>query len=180
MIIASALGRYYTLSLLIQSTQDLNHKDYAGATPLHYAAQENHLKCVHILIKSGANVNVLDDSGQTPLYIAAGEDNIKIVKALLKGGAQIDLTGDTSPFQIACAFQNFELAKFLLHNGADIDFKDKDGRTALFYAKVKKNKKTINFLIQEGANEIAVDNYGISILDLNNEFVQKKLYRELF
>lgn len=86
----------------------------------------------------------------------------------------------TTPFCIACAFENYREAELLLSYGANINYKDKDGRTPLFYAKVRKNSEMIKFLHDNNAANNVVDNYGISILDLDDEKIREKLFKELY
>ena len=68
----------------------------------------------------------------------------------------------------------------LLKYGADINSTDNDGRTALFYAKVRNNHDLIEFLLNHGADTSVVDNEGISVKDLDNEEIRSRLYEELY
>lgn len=176
---AAAMGRKEIVELLLKSGVDVNITEWSGRTPLHWAAQEGQCEIAELLIKNGANVNIQEE-GQTPLYIASGEGHFDLVKILLEHGADIELCFDTTPFQIACAFENYEVASLLLENGANMDATDDDGRTALFYAKVRGRNETIEFLLANGADENIVDKYGISIQDLNDSTIRERLYRELY
>ncbi|MPN62360.1 hypothetical protein SDC9_210107 [bioreactor metagenome] len=122
----------------------------------------------------------MDEDGQTPLYVAAGENRIEFVQLFIENGAAIDLTGNTTPFQIACAFNYYDIADVLYRAGAQVNYADSDGRTALFYATVKQNKKLISYLLSIGANEDIIDNEGIHLKDLSNDEIRKKLYDELY
>ncbi len=58
-----------------------------GATPLHWAARENHLDVAELLLAGGAAVNARAVSGQTPLHWAALYGNAETVTFLLSKGA---------------------------------------------------------------------------------------------
>lgn len=178
--IAALMGYSTIVKILIANGADVNRLDAWLSTPIHWAVQESEIDIVKILIENGADINILDGTGQTPLYIAAGENYCDILELLLNNNADIDYTESTSPFMIACAFDNYESAKMLLEHGADINFVDDDGRTALFYAKVRKVDKLVNFLLDNGASTDIVDYTGVSISDLDDDEIRDRLYEELF
>ena len=177
---AACFGNVEIAAMLIQHGADVNRRNYSLRTPLHWAAQEGEIEVAEILIENGAEVNTLDDKGFSPLYNAAGENNYEFAEMLLNHGADIDYTEDATPFIIACAFENYESINVLLKYGADINRTDNDGRTALFYAKVRNNHDLIEFLLNHGADTSVVDNEGISVKDLDNEEIRSRLYRELY
>lgn len=43
---------------------------HAGITPVHQAASEGHVKCLHELIKCGATIDAVDGNGHTPMSLA--------------------------------------------------------------------------------------------------------------
>jgi len=43
----------------------------ADTRPLHLAAKNNHLSCIHELMINGADYNATDGQGRTSLYIAS-------------------------------------------------------------------------------------------------------------
>ena len=178
--IAALMGYKTIVKILIANGADVNRLDAWSSTPIYWAVQEGEIDTVRILIDNGADINILDDTGQTPLYIAAGENYCDILKELLNNNADIDYTESTSPFMIACAFDNYESAKILLEYGANINFVDNDGRTALFYAKVRKANKLVKFLLDNGASTNIVDYTGVSISDLDDDEIRNSLYEELF
>lgn len=165
---------------LLSKGMDVNTKDSDDYTALHWAVQRQNLKIVQTLINYGANVNVVDSDGQTPLYQATGDNDIDGVKLLLNCGASVDLTGNCTPFMIACALDHYEIAMELVRYGANVNFKDIDGRTALFYCKIRQNNKMENFLLSIGASANITDKFGISIRELENENIRIPLYHELY
>ncbi|KZS85989.1 hypothetical protein B4U45_28765 [Mycobacterium persicum] len=95
---------------------NVNDRDRAGRTPLHYAVidapvgldhtaaltdpelkAENHLKIVefiltnaHRLLDAGADVNAIDDEGSTPLHFATKGESEEAVRLLLDAGADVN------------------------------------------------------------------------------------------
>lgn len=47
---------------------------------------------------------------------------------------------------------NWQLAEHLLQGGASVDARNKLNKTALFYAVTRNNEKTVNVLLNAGAN----------------------------
>jgi len=52
---------------------DVNAKNRAENTPLHYAAVEGRKEIAELLIAKGADVNARDKYGGTPLHYAEGD-----------------------------------------------------------------------------------------------------------
>ncbi|CAG8186683.1 unnamed protein product [Penicillium salamii] len=59
----------------------VNHRNYSGNTPLHWAALNTHLECVKALVGAGADLDVKNDAGHDAVFLAertawaAVEDN---------------------------------------------------------------------------------------------------------
>lgn len=182
---AASKNNYKVLEVLLKQGADVNGRDYSGRTPAHWAAQEGCLESLNVLSDYHANFNLINEDEETPLSIAAADPlyiakHLEIVKFLISKKVDIDSELDTTPFMGACAWENYEVANELLKAGADINHKDSEGRTALFYAKVKRNIKMQEFLLLNGAFLDITDNFGISIKDLDNEETRKKLFDELY
>lgn len=158
----------------------MNGTDYSKRTALHWASQEGYIEAAQILIQNGAILDALDKDNQTPLYIATAENHFELANLLIKSGANVNFEKDTTPFMIACALGYYDEIQILLEADSDIDHRDEDGRTALFYAKVRRDAKMMTFLLLHGASEKVVDKFGISIADLGIEAIRRKLYNELY
>ena len=64
---------------------DIREKDEHGRTPLHYAAEENHVNLFCILTPD--NIDHVDDEGNTPLHLAAMNGHFDAVMGLHAAGA---------------------------------------------------------------------------------------------
>ncbi|KAL3464837.1 ankyrin repeat-containing domain protein [Aspergillus heterothallicus] len=80
----------------IESSRDSLHNwrglgsAYDSMTPLHLAANKNHLAVVEILAKNGANKEARDAANNTPLMLADQNANTDVVELLLEHGASIE------------------------------------------------------------------------------------------
>jgi ankyrin repeat protein len=68
------------LSELIAKGARVSSRDSKDRTPLHIAAEKNHLFAAQLLLKNGAKVMPRDKSGRTPLDMAESAEMIKLLK----------------------------------------------------------------------------------------------------
>ncbi|CAH1960669.1 unnamed protein product [Acanthoscelides obtectus] len=98
-------GFDHILERLVECDANVNLRDSAGYTPLHYACQNNFPSTVKLLVqKGGANVQARHtDSGRVPLHEAAERGYIEIVTELISVGAPIRPRNkdDATPGQLA-------------------------------------------------------------------------------
>src|ERR1700722_5290204 len=82
---AAQQGNLARIEELLKQEYPINRFDDLGYTPLHYAAQAEHLHVVDRLIKAGANVNAHDEQmiGNTPLSEVARDCSYKMAKRLI-------------------------------------------------------------------------------------------------
>ena len=120
---AANKGNIEAVKQHLDAGTDVNAKDSARWTPLHYAAANGHKEVVELLIARGADVNAKDVNGGTPLHIAAFRDQKETAKLLIAKGADVN-------------------AKMV--SGA------KKGNTPLDAANETGNTETINFLRKHG------------------------------
>ena len=69
------------LSELIARGAHVSSLDSNGRTPLHIAAERNHLFAAQLLFKAGAKVMPRDNEGKTPLDLAESGEMIKLLKS---------------------------------------------------------------------------------------------------
>ena len=152
--------------MLIEKGANINVKDKSGFTALIHSIMYNRTEISKILIEKKADVNIktsLNENGVymkniTPLILNQDKE---IAKLLINAGADINLklsckNGDiklenATPLMLFIVADNTEIAELLIESGADINAKDKDGKTALGYAREKNNSKIEHLLIQKGA-----------------------------
>ena len=96
-------------------------------------------------------VNSQDKSGKTPLLWAVRSQKHAVVSHLLARGANPNLADNSNvtPLFWAVRMRRPELVSQLLSKGADIGHKDKNGRTALDYAR----DETIIAILRRHASE---------------------------
>lgn len=102
--------------LLLQGI-NVNSKDKAGYTALHYASRAGHLDVCKYLLSKGADIDAITKCGEaTSLHRAA-------------------------------SVGKYEIVKFLIDNKADVRRKDADGKTILHRATESQNEKIIKLVI---------------------------------
>lgn len=120
---------------------------------------------------SGANTNIIDEYGYTPLIHAVATKRPELVKLLLHHGAKpdiMDLSGMTA-LHWAVDVGSFEITQLLLHAGAQPNAYTPAGQPVLFYPYLRKDKKTIQLLLDKGAS-----------LDYVKDFIGSKLIGHRF
>ncbi len=117
---------------------DVNATDEKGNTPLMLASYNGHTEVVRHLLEHEARIGVRNGEGRTALMFAATGSFPETVEALLEEGADPNTTGEVegwSALMFATAEGNREVVQVLLDHGADPSLQDKDGDTALTFAK---------------------------------------------
>lgn len=109
----------------------VDEKGYNNRTPLHYAAGGGQPDMVSALLSAGAHVLAKDKYGATPLHFAAGWGN-----------------------NIQCMEQLLGSSKRRLHVD---EVKDNKGWTPLHYAAANGQLRTIQWLLEQGADIDAAD-----------------------
>jgi hypothetical protein len=116
-----------------------------GITPLAFAARFGHAEVVRILLQAGAQVNEKARKAM-PLLLALTENGrAAIVALLLNAGAEVDAqdNGGMSPLMEASLSGDVESARILLAHGANGRLADKNGHTALWWGRDKKDIVTL-------------------------------------
>jgi serine/threonine-protein phosphatase 6 regulatory ankyrin repeat subunit B len=137
---AAQKGDIKNLSRLLQDDDvDLEGKNDAGDTALILAAREGHHRSAELLLDAGASFEATNKSGDTPMLVAAKQGHLRVVELLLTKEVKLDTAnnaGDTALI-LAAQHRHADVAKRLIRKIEDvsvISLKNKEGRTALFWA----------------------------------------------
>jgi hypothetical protein len=85
---AAMTGNIEKLATALKESPRLaNVRDSEGATPLHWAVDQNQKAAVELLLASGADVNARKSNGVTALHIAAAMNRLDLAEILLNKGA---------------------------------------------------------------------------------------------
>jgi ankyrin repeat protein len=109
----------------------------------------------------------------------------KVIDKLLAKGTDINFVDQESQdtaLLVSAKHGSYTAVKFLLSRGANPNIRDKDGRTALFYAAGTKDDsypKMVRKLIQHGADVTVKDNSGQTIAEYSNAIRLKWMDNEL-
>jgi ankyrin repeat protein len=166
-------------SLLRTSAELAQAADPRGRTALHLACsvkpsarqlgEPNGIKTVAVLLEAGAGLEVAapidEDEGDfraTPLWFAVARgENLPLVEFLLRRGA------DASYSLWAAVWRDDDvLCRELLKINPRLDLGGAHGETPIFYAARLKRLKTLDLLIQAGANPSIPDRQGRDAVDI--------------
>lgn len=118
----AADGDLVTVGLLLDVGVSARAVDSVhGATALHNAAAQGHLRLIARLLEEGADINALDSYGATPLINAAYNGRAAAVDALLAAKAKVNLrSGQGSTALVAAVLGgDLKIVDKLLVAGAD-------------------------------------------------------------
>lgn len=137
---------------LLGRNADVNSRDKAGRTALHYACSQNHVQAAQTLLSHGAKIGAADDKGNTPLHVAAGG----YVKVLDQPKTEkVGNATQTTYTQVHLECE--DVVKLLLEKGAPVNAKNHAGRTPLAVAEhptdvfAQPNHRTAELLKKHGA-----------------------------
>jgi len=170
---ASRMGHNKLVLYFLDKGAEIDQLNLAGSSPLLRAVISNRRRTTKILLQAGAKFEVVNKNGITPLASAAFNGNDGILKLLLDSGAEpnrIDGIGK-GPIVYAAAKGFYKIVKRLLSAGVQVNQKYANNLTALMWASGYSNDvpevdgiKTVNLLIEEGAELNLKDNRGRTAL----------------
>jgi ankyrin repeat protein len=165
-------GNSNAVALLLSRRPDVNTRT-RGATPLHYAVQEEHVEVVRLLLEnSGIDIDAVVGFWGTSLQIAAYKNFTEIAKLLLENGANPNLNrrdDDGSlrgvPMALAASAGNLGMISLLNKHKADVNGSVGEGKdwladssrnfrcdSPLMMAASEQKVYTMNLLLQLGAD----------------------------
>ncbi|WP_373531450.1 ankyrin repeat domain-containing protein [Vampirovibrio sp.] len=159
-------GENTEVQSMIGSYISVNGTTAKGKTALQAAAKRGDTQLIEYLLDVGADVNQADSHQKTPLWHAARKGHASSVKRLIKAGAELDKNSDvknggnhSTPFWEAAGNGHLEPVTLLLQAGADKDNVNPfHGLTAMQRATRKGHSRVANYLLNQGAKDIDVEN----------------------
>jgi len=118
----AAQGDIAVVELMLKAGVSVNRADpIRGATALHNAAAQGHLKLLNMLLEWGARPNTVDWHGNTPLISAAYFGRLEIVRTLLEKGANINAVSQHGITALSAAIYSGKepVVSLLLARGAN-------------------------------------------------------------
>ncbi len=133
-------------------------------TALILAVRNNAQKVIaNLLAAPGVNLDARAQNGDTALMIAAYKSNVAVATALIDKGAEINRPGWTA-LHYAAASGCDELVKILLEHAAYIDAESPNKTTPLMMAVRGMHLKTVQLLLEEGADPALKNERGLSAI----------------
>jgi ankyrin repeat protein len=146
---AAYLGKLEEVRQLVLDGTPVDVNDAERRSPLMFAAFNGHAPVAEYLLEAGAEIDAKDSSGRTALMYASSGSFAETVALLLKNGAEVNVQGTLegfTPLMTAAAEGLVDIVRLLLAAGADADIKDKDGDTALTFARKNGHDEVVELL----------------------------------
>ena len=163
LIIASRLGKFNIVKLLLDSGANKYVKNNEGYTALRTAIADNQYKIVELLLDDKNIEEILKtDEGLTPLLLASELGRKQIVELLIKRGANTKAKNarGKDALILATESKNAEIVDLLLKE-IDPNFsKDDNGNTPLIIACDSNDYNSAKKLLENGANVNAKNKKG--------------------
>lgn len=143
------LGQLDEVQRLVLDRTPVDAVDAEDRSPLMFAAFNGHTSVVEYLLEAGATIDAKDSNGRSALMYAASGPFAETVGLLLEWGADVNAQGTLegfTPLMTAAAEGNVDVVHLLLAAGADANVEDKDGDTALSFARQNGHAEVVALL----------------------------------
>lgn len=176
-----SLGLFLTLSLSAQEDalktvleaddlsafQKLDKSGWEATELFQHSLNRGAVRVATYLIDEGIDVNMHFKGGATPLITAVNSGQPAIVELLLTKGAnpgqQEEAGLQGTPLMYASARNNTTIPQLLAQAGADVDQVDVNGDPAINWASYYGNIKTMQWLIDQGADLTIKSKHGMPV-----------------
>ncbi|MFT5892806.1 MAG: hypothetical protein ACI9Y7_002920 [Dokdonia sp.] len=153
----SGSGKVLTMNMAREVTKQQISNRFESTTEkntIYQSIELGDVAAVEAFLKEGNDMNALDDQGFTLLFNAIKNDRThKVTTYLLDQGANPNIDcNDLTPLMFAVAYQNHTIIKELIAHKAAINYVSSDKQTALVYAIKGRDPKTLQLLLDYGAN----------------------------
>ena len=131
LILAAKHGSFNIVNYLLIAGAKVNARDCRRRTALHYAAENNHVKCMKLLLDKRATVDAVDDKNDTPFILAAISGRENAMQLLKRYGADKNRKGQNSRTALAWAsnYANLACVSYLVEIDADPGIVDEENKT---------------------------------------------------
>ena len=147
--LAAEHGDLAEVAILLDSVDTPDQRDDCLWTPLMRASQNGHRAVAHLLLEAGADVYAVDKGGYSVLMVTAGEGSPELVRLLLEYQPDLDAQEPTLGWTAliwAAKEGRAPSVELLLEASANRHLRDRDGRTALDWARHMNHAEVIAVL----------------------------------
>lgn len=128
---ATAHGSIKCANYLIENNVNVNAKNFAGYSALHWAAYTGREETLQLLLDNQVDIESRTEDGKTALHIASLRGHIDFVKLLLEKNADLNAVACNgwTALHFAIVSNQKPLAKFLIEQKIDTEEPDSNGKT---------------------------------------------------
>lgn len=156
MMVAASHSANHVFQYCLSHGGDLSLTDRDGNQIIHYAAMQNHIEIMQTLLDQKADINARYTDGTTPLLIAARFGLSEMFHFLLEHGAKSKIKDnrDLTLAHYAASGGNMDILSTCRDLSIDLNQAAAGDahNTPLFYAALSGQRKTFEYLMQNGAN----------------------------
>lgn len=177
-----------SVKVLVDAGADVRLGNDLGATPVWAASRNGSPEIASLLLGAGADPDAALALGEAALVTAARTGNPEVVRLLLEHGAEVDARGarGQTPLMVAAGQRHAEVVRLLLEHGADLEARTHvwnqlmaqsphahpehqqwvlhGGNSALMFAARSGDSKSVELLVEAGADPDASSAWGLTPL----------------
>ena len=130
-------GHQDTLLLLLERGAELDIPDEKGETSVHRAVRSRQEDILSLLVRRGANPDIINYDGESPLHLAVAAGDLTSTNILLRAGALVNIRSHhlVTPLMVSARVGQEDLVATLLEFDARVEEVDRDGNSAMVYAR---------------------------------------------